>query len=118
VFYGWLRLLIAMDKGEVIWAIAFVIAVGTFTGSAIATLVAAALALAALIALHTLNYTPRPQTTADPDAVVRPELFAAAVCAVVAAGFYALGLFNYSLGIGLFALIAWLAIAVSRPRRS
>lgn len=118
MFYGWWRLLIALDKGEVLWAVAFVFAVGAFTGSAMATLVAAMLAVAALIALHRLNCTPRPQTSADPDVVVRPELLAAAVCAVVAAGFYVLGLFNFNIGFGLFALVAWLAFAVSRQRRS
>lgn len=49
---------------------------------------------------------------------MQPIYVAAAFCAVLAAAFYALGLFDFGIGIGFYALIAWVAISVSRPRRS
>ena len=114
--YGWLRYLIATDRGEVIWGMVFVVGVAVLTGSPAATAVATVVVAAALVALWRLNRVPRPTAAPSPGGV-RPIFVAAAFCAVLGAVFYSLGLFRAGLG-SIFVLIAWLAIAVSRPRRS
>jgi hypothetical protein len=117
VFYGWLRYLIATDRGEVIWAIVFVVAVAIFTGSGTATAIAAVISVAALFVLWRLNHVPRPDA-AGSEKAVRPIYLAAALCAVLGATFYEVGAFHYGFGVTVFVLISWVAISVSRPRRS
>jgi drug/metabolite transporter (DMT)-like permease len=117
VFYGWIRYLIATDRGGVIWGMVFVLAVAIFTGSDTATAIAAVLVVAALLALWRLNRVPRPRSPAS-DAGVRPIYLAAGFCAVLGAVFYKVGAFDYGIGVVIFVLIAYVAISVSRPRRS
>jgi drug/metabolite transporter (DMT)-like permease len=116
VFYGWLRYLIATDNGEVIWGIVFVIAIAIFTGSETATAIAAVATTAALIGFWRLNRVPRKATPVEAGGA-RGIYLAALFCTLLGAAFYALGMFNYGIGVGFYALIAYVAIAVSRPRR-
>jgi hypothetical protein len=119
-FYGFLRYLIATDRGGAIWGIAVVVGTAIFTGSPTATLIALVLVVAALAALWRLNHVPRSREvtgTGEPSAVA-PGYIAALVCAVLGAISYAAGLFHYGFGLTIFALIAYIAWSVSRPRRS
>jgi cytochrome bd-type quinol oxidase subunit 1 len=119
VLYGWIRQLIQTDHDEVIWAIVAVVVVAFVSHSPTATVVAAGLVVVALLAYWWLNRkVRRPRVAPDAGGAVRPMFVAAAFCAVLAVGFSKLGLFDFAYGVGIFALIAYVAFSVSRPRRS